>query len=279
MQATFTGQEYDEETDIQYFINRYYDNELGRFTSIDPLMIDIVNAGAYNKDMVGVLANPQELNSYSYVANNPVIYVDPFGLSGEITIYSNGGGGNSSENMISGHSWITYTSDDTNKTTSYGVWGNNPYGMGNGLLENVELTKGMTTSDASRTSHIDDKQETAMFATIQDYKDKGASGWMLMAPCSAFAQDAWNDATGEYLNANTSIVNNPQTLKNSIINANGGNGYGTLSPAVNDSFWSTLYNSANRLSNSVDRIQGNTYRGVGKAINPIAQRLYNFINK
>jgi len=75
----FTGREYDEETNIQYFGARYYDNQLGRFTAIDPLMIDILDAKKYNKNTDEILANPQELNSYSYVANNPVVYVDPTG--------------------------------------------------------------------------------------------------------------------------------------------------------------------------------------------------------
>lgn len=37
------------------------------------------NVKKYNKDINKLLSNPQELNSYSYAANNPVIYVDPNG--------------------------------------------------------------------------------------------------------------------------------------------------------------------------------------------------------
>lgn len=263
---------------------RYQSGRIGKFMSEDPLSNDLGISNSlfkqqYGKEQIEILSNPQELNSYSYVTNNPLRYVDPFGFSGQITIYSNAGGGDSSQNMVSGHSWVTYTSDGTNKTTSYGAWGNNPYGEGNGVLENVELTKGMTVSDSSRTSHIDDNHEKAMFSTIQDYKDRGSSGWMLMAPCSAFAQDAWDSATGEYLNANTSIVNNPQTLKNSIVNANGGKSHGTLSPTTNASFWSAVSNSINNFSNSIERINGNAYRGAGKVLNPAAQRIYNFITQ
>ena len=75
----FTGKEVDEETGIQYFVNRYYDNETGHFLSIDPLMVDILDSGEYNKDTGVLLANPQELNSYAYAVNNPVVYVDPTG--------------------------------------------------------------------------------------------------------------------------------------------------------------------------------------------------------
>jgi len=79
VQATFTGHEYDEENSLQYGGARYLDNQVGRFISIDPLMIDILDAKKYNKGIAEILSNPQDLNSYSYVANNPVVYVDPNG--------------------------------------------------------------------------------------------------------------------------------------------------------------------------------------------------------
>jgi len=83
-EVVFTGHMYDEETDIQYFGTRYMDNEIGKFISIDPLMIDILEANKYNKDIAELLTNLQDLNSYSYVANNPVVYVD---TSGEARVY------------------------------------------------------------------------------------------------------------------------------------------------------------------------------------------------
>lgn len=65
--------------------------------------------------------------------------------------------------------------------------------------------------------------------TIQEYMAKSEEGWKLLGPCSEFAQSAWDVATQEYLNANTLIIiNNPATLKKSIIDANGGNANGTL---------------------------------------------------
>jgi RHS repeat-associated protein len=53
---SFTGKELD--SDLYYFSARYYDSELGRFTSADP-----------------ILSEP----SYQYVGNNPLRYVDPDG--------------------------------------------------------------------------------------------------------------------------------------------------------------------------------------------------------
>lgn len=75
----FGGKELDNETDLQYFGARYYDSSTARFVSIDPLLIDVLNANKYNKDIAVLLSNPQELNSYSYAANNPVVYTDKTG--------------------------------------------------------------------------------------------------------------------------------------------------------------------------------------------------------
>ena len=61
----FTGQELDAETQLYYYGARYYAAELGRFTAIDP--------------WEGELKQPQTLNKYAYVVNNPLKYVDPSG--------------------------------------------------------------------------------------------------------------------------------------------------------------------------------------------------------
>ncbi|MBU0982226.1 MAG: hypothetical protein KKA42_00020, partial [candidate division Zixibacteria bacterium] len=63
----FTGKELDTETDLQYFGQRYYDSNISQFVSIDPLLIN----APYK-----FLADPQQLNSYSYGRNNPVVLVD-----------------------------------------------------------------------------------------------------------------------------------------------------------------------------------------------------------
>jgi len=55
----FTGKEEDE-SGLYYFGARYYDDNLGRFTSVDPV---------------------EENHAYSYVRNNPMNRVDPSGMS------------------------------------------------------------------------------------------------------------------------------------------------------------------------------------------------------
>jgi RHS repeat-associated protein len=58
----FTGREWDPETGLYYYRARYYDPRVGRFISEDPI-------GFEGGD-----------DFYAYVGNNPVTWVDPFGL-------------------------------------------------------------------------------------------------------------------------------------------------------------------------------------------------------
>ncbi len=69
----YTGKELDEFTDLYYYEARYYNPEIGRFISQDPWF--------------GDLTDPQSLNKYSYVRNNPIIGIDPSGL---LTIFVHG---------------------------------------------------------------------------------------------------------------------------------------------------------------------------------------------
>jgi len=132
-------------------------------------------------------------------------------MSGTLTIYSQGDG------LIDGHSWISYTPDG-GSTTTYGTWGNDPTGSGNGLFEDLELGR---TGEASRSAHLDDKQESQLFDVINKYKSLGQNAWSYLSPCSAFAAAAWNAATGEKLDDRGLVISNPSTLKKAIEKANG----------------------------------------------------------
>ena len=57
----FTGQIHDQETGNDYFNARYYSNSTGRFLSPDPVGLAYANP-----------TNPQSLNLYGYVLNNPL---------------------------------------------------------------------------------------------------------------------------------------------------------------------------------------------------------------
>ncbi len=112
----FTGRRYDDETGLYYYRARYYNPQLGRFMSPDPvamflqmlsvrksargkipgrylseravrefLMYDPIGrwlqihpAGRFLQN--GRISFPVELNLYIYCLNNPLIYIDPYGL-------------------------------------------------------------------------------------------------------------------------------------------------------------------------------------------------------
>jgi RHS repeat-associated protein len=61
----FTGQRWDDTIELYFYKARYYDPALGRFVQPDTI---VPNPG-----------NPQALNRYSYVLNNPLRYIDPTG--------------------------------------------------------------------------------------------------------------------------------------------------------------------------------------------------------
>ena len=65
----FTGKERDSESGNDYFGARYHASTMGRFLSPDPLFISPER-----------LADPQSLNLYSYVRNNPLGLTDDTGL-------------------------------------------------------------------------------------------------------------------------------------------------------------------------------------------------------
>src|SRR5262249_2417670 len=74
----YIGERFDDKTQLLYLHARYYDPALGRFLQADPS--DPTGAG------VGV-------NRYAYALNNPVMLLDPFGLSsGEARDNHVGGG-------------------------------------------------------------------------------------------------------------------------------------------------------------------------------------------
>jgi RHS repeat-associated protein len=64
----FTQKERDNETGLDYFGARYFASTQGRFTGVD-------RAPIKRKHLI----NPQDLNRYSYVANNPLAFIDPDG--------------------------------------------------------------------------------------------------------------------------------------------------------------------------------------------------------
>src|SRR2546428_13768521 len=75
----FTSYEHDSESGNDYAMARSYVNRLGRFSSADPLS--------------GSISDPQSLNRYDYVADDPTDLVDPQGTCPDwngVTFFVNG---------------------------------------------------------------------------------------------------------------------------------------------------------------------------------------------
>jgi RHS repeat-associated protein len=196
--SRYTGKPYDADLGAYVFPFRNYRPEEARWMSADPSGFpDGVNGNVY----VGVFAN----------------IIDPLGLAGWITIHASNDGGNSSFNT-SGHAWVSYRPDGTATSTTYGTWGNNPNNLGNGLHSNLEAGH---WGDVSRTAYLDDAAEARLNSTVADYSNRGTEGWTYGGPCSTFATEAWNNATGENLSPGA-IISTPTGLKDSIMNKNGG---------------------------------------------------------
>ncbi len=70
---SFTGQEYDAESDLNYFGARYYDPAVGRFLSTDPGFVR--GGGSLRQIASSTIAT----NGYAYALNRPTTLVDPTG--------------------------------------------------------------------------------------------------------------------------------------------------------------------------------------------------------
>ena len=69
----YNTKELDKNTNLLYYGNRFYDSNIGRFTTADTVK--------------GSLGAPQSLNRYAYTLNNPLKYIDP---SGNEVIFAQG---------------------------------------------------------------------------------------------------------------------------------------------------------------------------------------------
>ena len=69
----FTSKELDEETGLYYHGARYYEPTISRWMSADPAGFALSNPNRSGYSII------EAANWYSYVSNNPVIYVDPTG--------------------------------------------------------------------------------------------------------------------------------------------------------------------------------------------------------
>lgn len=140
----FTGYERDSETGLDYAFARYYDFRLGRFLSPDPVG--------------GSLDDPQSLNRYAYVGNNPLAMIDPSGLNAAssdciwngdcLGLFGPGGGGGGYYGGLSTPCTLDWVSVSC---SSIGGLGGNGMGLGaNGISQVITLNNGVIlVQDAS----------------------------------------------------------------------------------------------------------------------------------
>jgi RHS repeat-associated protein len=108
---TYTGRRYDPKSGLYYYRSRYYDPDIGRFTQRDFINLDVlIIAGV---DITALQANPRLFNYYSYVQNNPLMYIDPegdFTLTGQMMAVG----------AVAGGTWAMYDTYNRLKNRAYG---------------------------------------------------------------------------------------------------------------------------------------------------------------
>jgi|GEM_PF-4453370 len=109
----FTTKERDGETNLDYFVARYYSATMGRFISPDEFaggpdkLFDFVDEASENPTFYADLDDPQTLNKYQYCYNNPLAYVDPDGHLAHIPSFDGEKGRKDPE----GTGWYSENSD------------------------------------------------------------------------------------------------------------------------------------------------------------------------
>jgi len=81
----FTGKERDSESGLDNFGARYNASSMGRFMSPDPFILFNLKRDKFQ----AWISNPQHWNKYAYALNNPLLYVDPSGLTETIYYFLN----------------------------------------------------------------------------------------------------------------------------------------------------------------------------------------------
>jgi RHS repeat-associated protein len=126
----FTGKERDSESSLDYFGARYYSSSLGRFMSPDwsasPTSVPYAAFG-----------NPQSLNLYGYVKNNPLNVTDVDGHTGDICKQK---GAN-----CTGKAVATYDPETENTTIKQGITNTKPIYDKDGNVIGTETTSTITT--------------------------------------------------------------------------------------------------------------------------------------
>ncbi len=83
--AVVTGKQRDYESGLDYFGARFNSSNLGRFMTPDPFIPFNLKKDKFQ----AWISNPQHWNKYPYALNNPLLYVDPSGMTETIYYWLN----------------------------------------------------------------------------------------------------------------------------------------------------------------------------------------------
>jgi len=151
----FTGYERDTETSLDLTGARYYRKDIGRFLSVDPILID------YSRTI-----DPQRINGYVYVRNNPLKYVDPDGMDLKLAA----GMKKSDQDRIIKHAIKLYRKESGRKALEQLDKSKTTYEIRNGKLDTTTNPDGSKTAVFGRT-----EPDSANFKMKTDPSGKATS--------------------------------------------------------------------------------------------------------
>jgi RHS repeat-associated protein len=196
----FTGREYDEETGLYYNNERYYDPEVGRFTSQDPLENEPKNCNG-SCDSPAPQPDDEEQhhsppiqegtgdNLYAYAGNNPINRVDPLGLfwsSVRDATYPDG----------DGVSCTTCASSKIGGCGSAAAIGNPPTGHALCLYKVYGSASCDLSKPVSEPHDMDNNNDTCTSKCTDDHEKEHDEN---MRDCCDKARQAWQDAATEQI--------------------------------------------------------------------------------
>ncbi len=149
----FTGKERDSESGNDYFGARYFASSMGRWLSPDPLGMAFADP-----------TDPQSLNRYAYVLNNPLIFTDPDGLD---CMYTN----NQSWNSVN----VTVVRGDCKSDKDNGVFVDGTIDA-NSLHYSVDQSTGATSLGYNFTNNDDESKSGAGVTSLANLAPLNTDG-------------------------------------------------------------------------------------------------------